>query len=456
MLTSQLADFIFQTRFEDIPKHVVEQAKMHVFDTIGAIIAGSVQPMGKLVIQHVSRLGGTPEASVFGSNLKTSPPQAAFANGTMGNVLDLDDDSDTIFSHPSTTLIPTIFALGETQASGGQILTAYIVGEEVSARIAQTHKLFPGHYQKGWHPTATLGVMGAAAAAAKLLNLDPIQIRHTLGIAASEASGLRANFASMTRPLHAGNTAAKAVNAALLAKAGVTANPFILESPAGYLDAFGGDRISDFSQITRTLGEKWDFATPGINIKQYPSCYYTHAAVDLLLELMDSHGFGHADIESIYCGVSPIAGEVLVDQMPENSLSAKYSIPYCLAVASRFGTLAIYHFTDDRYLKQPDILRIMEATRMIVATELGEEGPGLGARLAVTTREHGTIVRTKNRPKGGGQDPLTWEELRHKFNACTEGTLDDQMTAYIENEVAHLEERESISELLAAGRQLKR
>jgi 2-methylcitrate dehydratase PrpD len=297
--------------------------------------------------------------------------------------------------------------------------------------------------------------MGAAAAAAKLLKLDPIQIRHTLGIAASEASGLRANFASLTRPLHAGNTAAKAVNAVLLAKAGVTANPFILESPAGFLDAFGGDRSTDFSEITRTLGKEWDFDTPGINIKQYPSCYYTHAAVDLLLELMDSHKIDHAEIESIYCGVSPIAGEVLVNQMPENSLSAKYSIPYCLAVASRFGSLAIYHFTDDRYLKQPEILRIMESTRMIVAPELGEDNPGLGARLAITTRKHGTIVRTKNRPQGGGQNPLTWEELRHKFITCTEGMLDDRMTAYIEYEVAHLEDCETISELLTAGRQLK-
>ncbi len=454
MLTSRLAEFIYNTRFEDIPAPVVKQAKMHIFDTIGAILAGSGQSMGKLVARHAASLGGSPEASVFGHGYKTSPPQAAFANGTMGNILDIDDDSDTCFSHPSTTLIPTLFALGESQNTGAEILTAYIVGEEVTARIARVPELFPGHYERGWHPTATLGVMGATAAAAKILNLDPISIRHALGMAASEASGLRANFASMAKALHAGNTAAKAVNAALLAKAGITANTFVLESPAGFLDLFGGDRTCDFTEITQTLGSEWDFASPGINIKRYPSCYYTHSAVDLLLELMDKKAFDHQDIESIYCAISPIAGEVLSDSVPENGLSAKYHLPYCLAVAAYFGGLDISHFVDNRYLKQPEILRLMEYIQTIVVPEIGEDGLGLGARLAVTTQKHGTLAKTKSKPRGGGQEPLTWEELHQKFNACINGFLDTRPAAYIERSIRKMEELETISDLVTVASHL--
>ncbi len=451
MLTSRLADFIYKTRFEDIPANVLEQAKMHVFDTIGAMVAGSQQPACQLVIQHVSSLGGSPDASVFCHKFKTSPPQAAFANGTMGNVLDIDDDSETSFSHLSTTLLPALFALGESQASGAQILTAYIIGVEVSSRIAKVPKLFPGHYEQGWHPTATLGLMGATAAAAKIHNHDRMKIRHALGISASEASGLRANFASMSKPLHAGNTAAKAVNAALLAKVGFTANPSILESPAGFLDVFGGDRTCDFLEITKTLGKQWDFANPGLNIKRYPSCYYTHAAVDLLLELMEENEFAHKDIESIYCGISPIAEQVLTDKMPENGLNAKYHIPYCLAMAAYFNRLTVSHFADDNYLQHPDIQRVMECVQTVVVPEFGRNSPGIGARIAVTTPNNGTLARSKNRPRGGGEAPLSWGELRNKFAACTEGILNSQTAAYVESSVRRMEELDSISGLLAVA-----
>ena len=447
MLTSRLAGFIHRTRFADIPGGVIEQAKMHLFDTFGAIWAGSRQHMGRLIAQHIAALGGVPEATVLGYGFKTAPPQAALANGTMAHVLDLDDDSDTIFSHPSATLLPAVLALGESRASGREILTAYVVGEELSARIARVPGLLPGHYERGWHPTATLGIMGATAAAAKILKLDPAGIAHALGLAASEASGIRANFASMAKSLHAGNTAAKAVNAAMLAQAGVTANPRVLESPAGYLDLFGGDRTCDFEELLSDLGRRWDFESPGLNIKRYPSCYYTHSAVDLLLETMAKNDFGHTDIESLYCGISPIATKVLIDRLPESGLAGKFSLPYCLALAAFHGTLAIPHF-EDHYLQQPPIQRLMECVRTVVVPELGDDGLGLGARIAVTTQRHGTLTRSKNKPRGGAQEPLSWAELGDKFNACVDGILDPETVAAIGTTVRGLEDLESIQEML--------
>lgn len=454
MLTSRLADFVYRMRINDLPADVVDRAQKHVYDTIGVIIAGSGQPMGKLISRHVATVGGNPVASVFGHGFKTSACQAALANGTMAHILDFDDDSDTIYSHPSSTLLPAVLALGEPEASGAEILTAYVVGEEVSARIARVAGLLPGHYERGWHATSTLGVMGASAASAKILRLDRHRIRFALGIAASEASGIQTNFGTMTKSLHAGSAAAKAVNAALFAETGITANPGALESPAGFLEVFGGDTKSDFEALTADLGEHWDFITPGVNIKRYPSCYYTHAAIDLLLELMAENGFEHGEIASIRCGISPVAAKVLRSSMPDDALGLKFHLPYCLAVAACQGTVAVPHF-EGTYGLNADIQRLMDCVHVETIPEIGSDGLGLGSRIAVATRTHGTLTRSKSKPRGGGQAPLTWEEIGAKFAACVEGRMRGETAAFIENSVRRFTHLNNVSELLSAACRLE-
>lgn len=448
MFTSHLARFIYYTRLSDIPEDVVDQAKMHILDTIGVALAGSRNSLGTIMASHVKRLGGNPDASVIGHGFRTSAPLAALANGTMGNILDLDDDSDTIYSHPSTTLLPTVFALGEHTATGQEMLTAYILGEEVAARVAKVAGLLPGHYERGWHPTSTLGIIGGAAAAAKVLKLDLTGICNAFGIAASDASGLTANFGSMTKSYHAGSTASKAVSAGLLSKAGVTANPRALECPGGFLDVFGGDRACDFSVLTGSLGKAWDFLDPGVNIKLYPSCYYTHSAVDLLLEIMEEKSFSSEEIESIYCGISPLADKLLIDQMPTSGLDSRYYMPYCLAVAAVCSTLSISHFEDPLFIDQPEVQRLMDSVRTVVVSELDDIGFGLGARIAVTTRSHGTISKSKAKPRGGGQDPLSWHEIITKFRSCTEKMLTVENQLKIENLVHSIENLDTITDFL--------
>ena len=447
MLTESLAKFVVETGFEDIPSEVVERAKQHVFDCLGVMLAGSRQEVGRLIIRFVEKMAAAPETHVVGGGFRTSAPMAALANGTMGHALDFDDDSDTIFSHPTTTLLPTVMALGDSTASGSEILAAYILGEEVSARLAQVPGLLPDHYERGWHATATLGIIGAAAAAAKILQLDVDSLRHTLGIASSEASGLLANFGFMTKPYHAGSTASKAVLAALLAAEGLSANPCVLESPSGFIDLFGGDRRADLSVVNEGLGQSWDFLSPGINIKQYPSCYYTHAAIDLLLEVMKDKQIKFEEIQSIYCGISPRAEKILVKHVPDSGLGGKFHLPYCLAIAAKYGKVAIPHF-EDVYLQNVEVRQFMDCIQTAAIPELGEDRLGFSTRLAVTTQSHGTLTVAKDRPRGSGRSPISWSELSLKFRSCVEGILDQKAAAFIEDAVRQMEQLESFKDVL--------
>ncbi len=491
MLTQKLAKFLYQFQYDDIPREAVARAKMHIFDTIGVTLAGSRQPVGKKIRAHVQVLGGKPVATVLGAGFKTSQPLAALANGTMAHALDFDDDSDTVFSHPSSTLVPTILALGEADASGKDILTAFILGHEFSARLARAPGLLPRHYERGWHATSTLGIMGATAAAAKILKLDVTQICHAIGIAASEASGIRANFGFMTKPFHAGSAASKAVSAAMLAGSGFESNPGVLESQSGFLDLFGGDLIGDFSPVISVPGKNWDILWPGINIKRYPCCAYTHAAIDLLLEIMETHDIHSENIMSIQCSISSLAGRILLEEMPENDLGAKFYLPYCLAVAARHGEVSIRHFesiseifpetgilsepfpetgtlsetfsetgtltetfseTETLFgtfdLKNPEMERLLACIQINKDPELDNDGLGLGAALSITTIDNETFSMHREKSIGSGKNPLNWGQLGFKFRSCVNGMIDEKKVLSITSAVNLMEHCNRIDELL--------
>jgi len=396
MLTQKLAKFLYEFQYDDIPREVVSRAKMHIFDTIGVMLAGSCQPVGKRIQSHVQGLGGRPVSTVLGA--------------------------------------------------GFNILTAFILGHEFSARLAKAPGLLPRHYEQGWHPTSTLGIMGATASAAKLLKLNITQIRHAIGIAASEASGIRANFGFMTKPFHAGSAASKAVTAAMLAKSGFESNPDVLEAESGFLDIFGADLSCDLSHVTAGLGKDWDLLWPGINIKRYPCCAYTHAAIDLLLEIMESKNILSKDIKSIHCSISTLAGQILSDERPKHGLGAKFYLPYCLAIASMHEEVSIQHFDTLDY-NNPETKRLMASIQINKDRELDSDGLGLGARLLITTFDNKTFSMDRTKPKGSGKDPLDWDQLRFKFRSCINGIIDEKQVLAIASSVNLMEHLNQIDEL---------
>ncbi|RLC07398.1 MAG: hypothetical protein DRH90_00015 [Deltaproteobacteria bacterium] len=447
MLTEKLSQFIVETDFEDLPEPVVERAKHHILDCLGVILAGSKHPLARQMLNHFQSLGGARQAGIIGCAFKTSAPQAAFVNATMGHVLDFDDDSDTMVSHPTVTILPAVLALGEKGSSGKDLLAAYVLGLEVCARIASQPGFLPGHYEGGWHTTSTLGVLNSVAGSAKILGLDVNQVRSAFGIAASEVSGLRINFGSMMKPVHAGSASAKGVSSALLAKAGITANPDIFECSKGFYDLYGHLSTVDEAILTDSLGKDFDIVTPGMNIKKYPCCYYTHAAIDALFFLTKKYHLSPDDVRKIQCGISSIAFDVLKYDAPANGTEAKFSMPYCMARALLDHQVLIEDFGDER-VNNADVRKWMNIVDKIVEPFMDEPGKSLGVCLQVTTMDGQTHTHEIIKALGGAENPLPWDAVVSKFKTCASRVLDEKDSSKIVSDIEHLEEVAHIGDIL--------
>jgi 2-methylcitrate dehydratase PrpD len=256
-----------------------------------------------------------------------------------------------------------------------------------------------------------------------------------------------ANFATDTKPLHAGSAAAKGVTAALMAKEGFTANPNIFESPYGFLSLFGEIAEVDGDQMTADLGRTFDILSPGINIKKYPCCYYTQASIDALLFLMGERKFSPADVRSIRCGLARIAVQVLKHPQPNNGLEAKFSFQYCVALALLNGAVRIEDFEDEN-VHAETILQFMQKIETYVNPELNADGKTLGAVVRVETKDGQTYSHQMEKPTGGGNSPLPWEDIVSKFKYCSSLVLNDKNIDYVENCIRKLETVDKINALM--------
>ncbi len=303
-LTRYVSEFIVNTKFDDIPDGVRRLGRKSILDGFGLALAGSVSEMGPLVRKYVGAFGtADAKATVIGSSLKAPARFAALANGIFIHADDYDDTqlsvaSDRVYgllTHPTVTVLPSVLALAEVRGITGRDLTlAYHVGVETECKIAEA--ISPRHYGDGFHSTGTLGSFGSAAACARLLGLDAKRVAYALGIVAAEASGLRNNFGSMTKPFQAGHAAENGVVAADLASLGWTASQEILEARQGWFHAAGGG--FDVRAIMDRLGKPWTFADPGVSIKPFPSGSLTHPAMGEMLRLVREHDIKADAIET--------------------------------------------------------------------------------------------------------------------------------------------------------------
>jgi len=286
-------------------------------DTLGVTLAGATEPAA-CSVRRVIEPHAAGRCRVFGTALRVSAEQAALANGTAAHALDYDDMCFVSLAHPSAPLVAAALAAAETiGASGRTVLDAYIVGFEIEGRLGRV--MNPRHYQRGWHCTSTLGTIGAAAAAARLAQLDSVACGHALAIAASEASGLKENFGTMVKPLHAGLAARNGVVAAQLARAGMTASEAAIEGPQGFLAAMDSEHQA-LGAHGADLGRRWEILDTGITVKLYPSCAGTHPTLDALLDLRRRERLTRDEVESIEVGVDPIVPTILIYDRPATGL----------------------------------------------------------------------------------------------------------------------------------------
>ena len=408
---------------------------------MGVTLAGAAEPAARIV-QRVVEQDGSGPCRVLGTVLRSSVGNAALANGTAAHALDYDDMCFVSLAHPSAPLVAAALAAADVVgASGRALLDAYIVGFELEGRLGRA--MNPRHYQRGWHCTSTLGTLGAAAAVSRLLGLDPTATGHALAIAASEASGLKENFGTMVKPLHAGLAARNGVVAALLAQAGMTASRAAIDGPQGFLAAMDSAHPS-LEPFAADLGTRWEIVDTGITVKLYPSCAGTHPTLDALLDLKRREGFGADEVEAIEIGVDPVVPTILLYDRPSSGLEGKFSMPFCAAAAVVHGRVGIETF-DAAQLRDPAIVAMQTRVTMRVDPTLDASASSLTqARVTVRLRGGRVLTASASGARGYPDRPASDEELATKFTSCATQSLSASQAA---KALTALRDVESLSDM---------
>ncbi len=350
---------------------------------------------------------------MVGRRRYAAPADAALFNGTVAHALDFDDTNHPAYAHPTAVIAPALFALApRVGASGAALIDAYIVGFEFFGKLGRA--LNTAHYKRGWHTTGTFGALAAAAASARLLGLDEQRATLALGIAASSASGLRASFGSMTKPLHAGQAARNGVLAALLAEAGFTASDEAIEHRCGYLGVFNDQLPIDPAPLA-AMGQGLEILTEhGLALKPYAACGATHPGIEAA-ERLHARLAGRA-IRSVRAGVCEMAFAPLIHVMPASPLEGKFSLHFCLAAALLRGPVTLGTFTDER-VNDPAVRALIPQIRMELDARWKEDGE-FATEVAVETEDGETLVEFVPLAQGKPARWFSTQRLRAKFEDC--------------------------------------
>ena len=424
-----------------------------IIDTLGVTLAGSAEPC----VTSLLRTPGVAEAPgpcrLFGTDRKTSALDAAFVNGTASHALDYDDFSQAMGGHQSVPVVAPLFAVAEQRhLSGAALLCSYAVGVEVEIRLARAVNFH--HYDKGWHPTATLGVFGAAAGVGHLIGLDEARLAVALAIAASFASGVKANFGTMVKPLHVGQSCRNGLLAALLAEAGYDANLAALEHKQGFLNAFNGPGRFDPERIFEGWADPLEVTNPAMGLKQFPCCGSTHPAVSMMLALRAEEGVAPDAVERIEIMPHRRRLPHTDNPDPRTPLAAKFSVQYVVARALRDGAVRLGDFEDDAHL-DPAVRALMAKTIVRPHPDMADDAVAqFGVEVRVTLKGGRVVARRVDNLVGrGGDNPMSDEELWEKFHDCARRVLPrpDIMPLF-----ERLESLEKVSDIADLTRMLAR
>ena len=441
---------VAEFQFSDVTPAALRWAKVGILDTVGVTLAGAREPAALMLAQVVGPAAGA--SVVFGSRLRASSFDAALINGTAAHALDFDDCNNTFGGHPSVPILPALFALAdEIGATGPDFITAYIAGFEVECKLALSVHFH--HYTKGWHPTATLGVFGAAAACARLLQLDAEQTATALALAAAGSAGIKANFGTMTKPMHVGRCAREGLLAARLAQAGFTANKdSVFEHEHGFFEVYNGAGNYDPARGIQAWADPLDIVTPGIAIKQYPCCGSTHPAIDAAIALAQAEHIEPDQVERVDVWIHPRRLQHTNRPAPQSDLDAKFSVQYVVARALLDGRVTLEHFEQQRFREPP----VAALTRQVHAVGYDADRFAPDNHFAGEVRlllRDGRVRSAKvEQPLGRtSENPLPDDRLQAKFEACASRVLS---TNAVRASVATLKRFETLADVRELTRHL--
>lgn len=445
-ITRQTANFVASLDPADLPDRCREAARIGIIDCVGVMIAGASEQPVRIVSAMVSastQNDGAPEIPA-GRNL--AAPDAALVNGVAAHVLDYDDVA--LAGHPSAVLVPAILAEGwSLDSSGIDALAAYVAGYELWAQLAA---LEPGHFhERGFHPTAVMGALATAAACARLRRLSPEKTAHAIAISASLASGLVANFGTMTKSLHAGRTAQSGVIAARLAEQGFTASLDVLEHQTGFLRAHSPSGTPKVDDGTIDIGANWRLSDLGVNVKRYPTCYATHRSIDAMLGLVGEHKPNPEEVQEIRVHTGVTQKLMLRNTNPQTGLEAKFSMEFAMAAALIAGRVGLSELTDE-FVSRPDVGAAVAKVRCTTTDEIMEgDQPFAPADHVSIVLASGKVLEHApvTYAKGSWQKPLTREELQDKFLDCVTRVFSPAHAAALFDQLWRIEELASIRDL---------
>jgi 2-methylcitrate dehydratase PrpD len=437
--TETLAHFVVESGLDSIPARAIETSKLVILDVLGVTLAAARQRAATLITDHVRAFGALAQAGVIGSDLRTEASLAAWVNGTLAFMLDFDDNL-----HGSTNTLPAALAAGESNgASGAKLLEAYIIGRDVCFRLdaaldAGRRKNRGGPTSRGWFAGGTTGSLAAAAAAGKMLGLNPRQMAAAFGIAAAGAGGLRRNFGTMAKALQTGNAARNGVTAAVLARQGFTADLTILEAPFGLANALCLEGECDWPALTKDLGERF-YMERLPAIKRFPTCSPAHRPIEGLLALRQEHGFGPEDVELIECDFHERS---LCRSDPDEAVAGPNSMPFILALAVLDGNVTVEQLTDEK-MRDPAVRGVMSKVKhMPLERTAGQAEPP----DRVTVKLKNGAVHTVEVAER--QTLTTKGEIEEKFFACATLALSQARAERLADLVGAIEKLADIGALM--------
>jgi len=413
------------------------------------MLAGSMQPAGAILAEHARATAPGTAATAFGSQaFKTSVGAAALVNGTSGHALDWDDtqlatSSDRIFgllTHPTIPPLVAALALAEARhASGAQFLEAFLTGFEVECKIAEA--IHPNHYKMGFHSSATVGTFGAAAAAAKLLELDRSRTAHALAIAASSAAGIRVSFGSMTKPLHVGRAAQNGVVAAELAGRGFTGGADALDPPWGFFAAFSHGGGFDRERIIGKLGNPHTIVWPGVAIKPYPCGVLGHPTMDAMRRLVIENDVRPERITTIRVRAGSNILNPLRYAIAQNELEAKFCPAFMVSAIALRRKAGIREFNDE-FVRSAPVQALMRKVERVLDPAIEAQGFEKIRSIVEVDLDDGRklVAHADEKYRGGPDRPFTRAELAEKFNDCASLVHGPERCGEIFRAVEHLED----------------
>src|SRR6266481_2224843 len=425
-LTKSVAEFIVNTKYEEIPADVIDLGKKSILDGFGLALAGSASVMGTIARKYAESFGlGEMKASVIGTGMKAHPRLAAFVNGVSIHADDYDDTQlsaakDRIYgllTHPTVGVLPPAFALCELgHRSGKEFMVAYHMGVEVETKINEA--ISPRHYDEGFHSTGTCGTFGSTAACARLRGLDVKQTIYALGIGATEGGGFRDNFGSMTKPFQAGHAAENGTVAVDLAALGWTAAVDILEAPLGFFQAEGGGFDPD--AIVGRFGKPWTLASPGVSIKPHPSGSLSHPAMGEMLRLIHENDIKPGDVEKVDLGANHAMLTSLLHHRPTTGLQGKFSMEYCMSILLLDRKAGLVEF-QDKVVQRLDVQEMIKRVNFYIDPVAENAGLDKMTSILRIHLKNGKVLSGRAEfAKGSPSNPMSYDEVADKFKGCAD------------------------------------